>query len=1382
MKQFLFFVVLFILSSTMAKADAFRYLQPNDGLISGEINDITQDKEGRIWLATWTGLICYDGYNFSNFRPILGDSTSLPDKKIKRLFIDTHNQLWIATEKNLAKMDLTTFRFQTFKFDRNQSFPINILHINQLKEYIIVHAVEGLFQIPADANGLHSKLRKLKLYQENRLVNPYLNITRSHNQTVFIGASNSGSRQNAFLYFTQITETPEDTLLQVIKTEQINGIVNDIADADGDSVFFATSKGIYTYRLSKSQFSEQQLFSNQNIQHVLVTSVHKVFASDNTPGLYCYNMENGVNTRYMADPNHSGSILNSNILTLFEDFSGSLWVGHQGQGVSILDLTRKEFLTIRRNPSQRNTLNSNTIMCFETNSEYLLVGCRRGGVNIAKLNDLEDRETNFKEIPSENSPLYQNYLNGIWDICGQNDSIFWIGHNSGIDYLIKDKSGWTLRPLQLEPALNNHVRSIFLDKFNNLWCGTFSNGLLFIPNPKNNPTLHYYRFNSNPKDPKSLSDNVIISLYLDSNEQLWIGTNNGLNRLEGRLYNYDLSGNKKPKLTFEQFIGVTRTDDYLNNNEINCIIENSDGKIWVATQGGGINILNPKTSKFSHLTTKQGLPGNDVFGMVADDKNNLWISTERGLVKYDQSSADPKITVYRNSDGIQSNVFLINSYYKAKDGRLYFGGENGFTTFYPKKIVPNTIPPRTLLSGLEILNRSIHVGDTIYRNHTLQQTINETRELTLPFSENTFSIGVAAIHFQNPEGNIISYTLEGYQKHWQEISSTEKNIVFTKIPAGNYTFKAYATSSDNIADRQLKTIAITILPPWYLTKLMIVLYLIISLAAITFTIVALVNRQKQLYLKQLYDLTIENNESKMTYLANIAHELRTPLSLIISPIEDMIINKNEVRKRWHNHIQLIHRNSKYILKLINQIIDFRKLDAGKLKLVKHNTDLTALVNDVAYNFKAFENVQNIDLRIDLPAEPIIINIDAQKVEEILYNLLSNAFKHTPNNHSIVIALEQAENDLTSNDTLQPYIYLSVFNEGEEIKEEERDKIFERFYKADEKADGTGIGLSFAKSLIEMHEGKIWFENVPAKGVKFWISLPYVVADTLEEDLVHDYLQDESNYQTDTPKTIGLEKSFSQSELKTKILIVEDNKDLREYLVNILSRTYQCYEASEGGKALKITLSIIPDIIVTDVVMPNVDGYSFVKKVKEDIKTCHIPVIMLTAKQSNDNIIDGFESGVDAYIAKPFDTNVLLSQISRLIKNRELIHKKYKQQNFMVEVTTHNLSRDDIFLNNVKELLEKNISNPTFNVSELSEEMQMSTTQLYRKIKGLTNYSPVEFMRITRLHRAHDLLAEKNYSIKEVCYLTGFNNFSYFVKCFREYFGVTPANYRDKGDA
>ena len=248
------------------------------------------------------------------------------------------------------------------------------------------------------------------------------------------------------------------------------------------------------------------------------------------------------------------------------------------------------------------------------------------------------------------------------------------------------------------------------------------------------------------------------------------------------------------------------------------------------------------------------------------------------------------------------------------------------------------------------------------------------------------------------------------------------------------------------------------------------------------------------------------------------------------------------------------------------------------------------------------------------------------------------------------------------------------------------------------------------------------------------------------------------------------------------MIVEDNTDLREYLMNILSRTYQCYDASDGEKALKITLSIIPDIIVTDVVMPNVDGYAFVKKVKEDIKTCHIPIIMLTAKHTNDHIISGFESGVDAYIAKPFDTNVLLSQISRLIKNRELIHQKYKQQNFMVEVTTHNLSRDDIFLNNVKKLLEKNISNAGFNVSELSEEMQMSTTQLYRKIKSLTNYSPVEFMRITRLHKAHDLLAQKNYSIKEVCYLTGFNNFSYFVKCFREYFGVTPANYRDHGDS
>jgi len=601
------------------------------------------------------------------------------------------------------------------------------------------------------------------------------------------------------------------------------------------------------------------------------------------------------------------------------------------------------------------------------------------------------------------------------------------------------------------------------------------------------------------------------------------------------------------------------------------------------------------------------------------------------------------------------------------------------------------------------------------------------------------------------------------------------------LPFGEYRLKVYAISSDNIPDDEIRVLLIKIMPPWYRGKYLIALYLIIGLLLITFSVLLLVNRQKQLYQQRLYDINLDNNESKMVFLANIAHELRTPISLIVSPIEDMIINKSELDSKWHNHIYLMHRNANYIMKLINQIIDFRKLDAGKLKLNMHNDDIVRLINDVSVNFKAFETRDNIKLILQLPSDPLIVYIDSQMIEEVLYNLLSNAFKHTPKEHNIYLSLSvDANNNAPQEGQADHFLKITVFNEGETIPEADQDRIFERFFKASESAEGAGIGLSFAKSLVEMHQGKIWVECAEGRGVMFHVLLPYVKADTIETDVQDGEIFKEKKLldRTGIMRYDGGTDNILPDKL-TKILIVEDNEDLRKFLVDILSRAYTCYEAQNGDVGLKLALEIVPDIIITDVIMPKLDGYELVQKLKEEIRTCHIPVIMLTAKNANEHIVSGYKSGADAYITKPFDTNVLLSHIARLIKNRELIHQKYKQQNFMVEISTQNLTRDDVFLKKVKLLLDKNIDKPDFNVKELSVDLKMSTTQLYRKIKGLTNYSPVEFLRISRLHKAHDLLIQKNYSIKEVSFLTGFNNLSYFVKCFREYFGVTPASFRDK---
>jgi DNA-binding response OmpR family regulator len=521
-------------------------------------------------------------------------------------------------------------------------------------------------------------------------------------------------------------------------------------------------------------------------------------------------------------------------------------------------------------------------------------------------------------------------------------------------------------------------------------------------------------------------------------------------------------------------------------------------------------------------------------------------------------------------------------------------------------------------------------------------------------------------------------------------------------------------------------------------------------------------------------MTIENNESKMMFLTNIAHELRTPLSLIVAPVEDLVRNMN-VDGQWKNHMQLISRNSNYLLRLINQIIDFRKLHAGKLTFQSKKADIVRVVKDVVLNFKGHESNRNIQLKLNVPAEAVNVIIDVQKIEEVLYNLISNAFRHTFDDHSITVSLEVTDENMNGKNA--GTIQITVFNEGNEISEADRERIFERFYKVDESSEGAGIGLSFSRSLVEMHNGQITVESVPGKGVSFCVKLPFNSAGDFESEK-NIQLDDQDKGQIIQP--VFKENIMEWENGVSKILIAEDNSELREFLLTVLSRNYHCLVAENGSDGWQIIKKHLPALVISDIIMPGMSGLELCRKIKTNNETCHIPVLLLTAKDTPEQISEGFEFGADAYVTKPFDVNLLLAQTSRLIQNRELIKEKYKAHNFMVEVGDNISSRDEVFIQSVKEILEENISDADFNVNKLAGHLNISTTQLYRRIKELTGYSPVELIRVIKLQKAYTLLSKRDNTVKEVCYLTGFNNLSYFIKCFREHFGITPANFRDNG--
>jgi signal transduction histidine kinase/DNA-binding response OmpR family regulator/ligand-binding sensor domain-containing protein len=1373
------FVFLFVAFTPIGRSADFRYLRTNEGLYNGEINAIAQDHSGKMWFATWTGLTNYNGFDFRFFKPILGNPQSLPDKKTHRILIDSENDLWVAS---LSGVTLYNRNTDTFFPVAVEGFPTNDFYVNNLYEskgFIIIHTSRGIFFVDPKNKfkpGLTAK--KIFLSENNVRVNDYAHYMNVFDDRLFI-VSNKDAYSPDRILVAEISKTPTDTVLNILNRQVFNRTINRVAySKEEKKIYLGTIDGISVCQIDNNyKISDQIYFKGYKIYQLICASDHRLYCSGSIPELLWMDLNSGKTGKYVPDPLKFGTLLDNNITCLFEDYSGSLWVGHQGLGLSILNLYRKAFYSYQRDPSNPMSLSGNIVMCFNGTSTETLIGLRQEGINVASNRLLMAGMPDFKSVSYSKQPVSSPSFNTVWDIAKESETVFWVASDAGVAKLEKTPRGWIYGGNGEEPLYTGGtVRKILIDQNKNIWIGSLSEGLIFYPALRNNPEKRHFVYSVDPSNKESLTDRTILSMKIDSRQRFWIGTNNGLNLLKTPYDKLDLSGNVKPDLQFTQFIAVKPDKNYLNANEINCIYENSDGKIWVATQGGGISIVDPQTMTFTNLSIENGLPGNDIQGILSDTSGIKWISSNKGITAYNQNNTAKAFTYYKSTDGLQGETFKVNSYYQSADGQMFFGGDNGFTTFYPGEIKLNPIPPKIGLTSFRIDNVVINVGDTISKGNILSKAIDEVNEIELPYTKNSFSIGVGVNHFQFPEGNKIRYKLDSFYDYWIPIPASNRFAYFSKIPPGNYTLHISGVSSDNVAAETEKTILIHILPPWYKTWYFRTFVFFVILSMIGFLLYWLSDKQKQSFQQKIDAISFENNENKMRFLTNIAHELRTPLSLVIAPIEDMKQNYKTIDPAWKNHLTLIYRNSNYLLTLINQIIDFRKLNAGKLQLNLQSTDIVNMVKEVVLNFKGLESRRKTNLQIEVPDRCIFVDIDRQKIEEVLYNLLSNAFKHTSENHSIKVTLEWIEE--TAGPDSKNKVRITVFNEGKDISDEDKTKIFERFYKVSEKVEGAGIGLSFSKSLIEMHNGTITVESVDSIGVAFHVDLPF---DKIE---ITNTVNPEQNspdliwQEDDSDLTLAQETENKGKEMS--LVIVEDNTDLRTFLKNALSGLYNCYEAGDGKEGYELITRIIPDIIISDVIMPKMDGYELCTKVKENTKTCHIPIILLTANNATEHVVSGYEKGADAYVTKPFDMSIIKAQILRLIKNRELIREKYVTQNFMVEVSQSSFSKDDEFIIKLRQLLEANLSESDFNVKKLSEDLNISTTHLYRKLKALTGFSPVEFIRVFKLQKACEMLSNTNHSIKEIGYGLGFNNLSYFVKCFREQFGVTPSSFRQNG--
>jgi signal transduction histidine kinase/DNA-binding response OmpR family regulator len=792
----------------------------------------------------------------------------------------------------------------------------------------------------------------------------------------------------------------------------------------------------------------------------------------------------------------------------------------------------------------------------------------------------------------------------------------------------------------------------------------------------------------------------------------------------------------------------------LTHNKIISIFEDSRKNLWITTEGGGISRYNQDKQNFTSFTTDNGLPNGVVYKILEDDSQQLWLSTNKGLCCFNPN--DQTIKTYMLSDGLLGNQFNYKSGFKANDGQLYFGCLNGFIAFNPSSFVKNNYIPPVFITNIRFLNKEVKIGD---KDSPLKQSLIGCDNIHLKYNQSSFTIDFAALSYMAPEKNQYTYILENFEKEWNHLSG-EHSATYSSLPPGNYVFRVKASNNDDVWNDTSTDLYIYIHPPFYKTKGAFAFYSLVILTLIILLIVLYKrklderNKKKQ----ELFE-NKKNNElynAKITFFTNIAHEIRTPLSLIKGPVEYLLENRTAIEEEEiTENMEVISKNTERLSNLTNQLLDFRKIEEKGFRLDYMNTDIKEVINDIYIRFKLTAQQKKLDFKLQLPPENLFADIDKEAFTKIISNLFTNAFKYADS--QVLLMMESEKSD---------YFHIKVINDGYLIPDEMREKIFEPFFRIDENGNnikpGTGLGLPLARSLAELHQGKLYLEtsngkkeNVFVLEIPFKQSLPGKTTEENEE-------QDSSPLPDD-----------KMAPNKPTLLVVEDDKEMRNFLFGRLKTKYHILKASNGKIALGYLQKENIDIVITDVMMPEMDGLQLCSEIKSNVNYSHIPVIMLTAKTDNKSRIEGLEVGADAYLDKPFSMRHLMAQISNIFSNRNKIKQAFINSPVQNVGSIALTKADEIFLNKATQIIYKNLSDASFRTDLLADELYISRSSLHRKIKGISGLTPNDFIQLIRLKKAAEMLQEGSYRVNEICFLVGFTSSSYFSKRFKKQFGIPP---------
>lgn len=1354
-KFLLHIALLFVTVELIAQNPNIENITTRSGLSQNDVTCIWQDSQGFMWFGTNDGLNRYDGKEFKIYRSSADELTSI----IIHDIVEDHNKnLWIATiDEGINKLDLQTGKIEQY---REQSAEGNSLINNEInslvcdKEGVVWYcSKKGIGKITVNKEGIYIFNFKSDAFPDNFFMNSLLFVNGEGGILLMT--------DHAFYHV-------QDSGL--VKTFEIGDVFFKSICEFENNYIIGTSKGIFS--ISKVDFNANTFDSNyftdlspsdciiDNNRNLWVGTREEVFK------FVFSESKSAFIPDYEFEQNKSRLILSKlKVLNLYKDKTGIIYFGTYGQGVVKYNVQGKKF---RYYALSDGTGGNKVRSVTEDEEGNLYIGKDFGLLHVLPSSKEKNYESGF---------VSKNFFSGF--SAGINSTIYTIleaknGEGKKMMLAGTDPPASILKlsggDFQI-PSLNSMVFSLAQGPNGLIWAGTYEGGLVRIdPSGK----LPLKRFTADGAS-GSLRSNIIRSLMFDSKNRLWIGTSKGLNVL---------TSNEQEKER-PSFIGIVNDQAYpgsLSHNYILPLFESEKGDIWVGTMGGGLNRLKSfdKNGKaeFDHITVADGLPNNVVKSILEDDFGNIWISTNKGICKFNPN--DKSFENYDVNDGLQDYEFSELAACKRRDGELVFGGVNGINVFYPNEIEKDTSEALPAFTGFTVLNKDVGTGEILKDRVILSKEINFTDRIKLKYSENSFAIRFASLNFVLPGKNKCMYKLQGFDLEW--ILAPSGDVAkYTNIPPGDYILQVKAANSDGVWGHQIKEIEINVLPPLVWTMPAKIFYILLIALALWFfrkySIIG-VNRKHDLIMKELEKQ--KDNEiiqAKLRFFTNISHEFKTPLTLIIGPLEQLMsrpgLPPENMLKEFH---KIIYRHAKVLLRLIDQLLEFRKLEQGIMKLKVKEGNIKNFLRDIYDSFLPLAVSKNIKFLFLDHSFRQNLWFDPEKLERVIYNVLSNAFKFTDEGGNVNLELLEDDSD---------YFTIIVSDSGSGIPEEAQPHIFKRFFRVESSElhlqSGTGIGLSYSKSLVEMMKGSISFKSKAGEGTSFFIKLPKDFRVFNENEMTCSITPgpatEKEIYPEEKMRT-GIQESDNQpvNEELYSILIVEDNDDLREFMKSLFSLQYNVYTAKNGKEGLKKCLEILPDVVVSDVNMPVMDGIEMTRQLKESFETSHIPVVLLTVRTEDEEQKVGLQGGADVYVKKPFNSEVLVSQILSLIKNRQLLRSKYREKITVTPSEIAPSNRDEQFVKKVLRIVEENLSSPEFSVQKLAGECGMSQTSLNKKLIVLTGQKAKTFIRTIRLKRAAQLLMQEEKSIAEITYEVGFNDLQYFRKCFVEEFGCLPHEY------